>query len=162
MSLFTPPPTRRTVDLYFSADVETDGPIPRPYSMLSFGIAVAGSFDGQTFRRPEKRETFYRELQPISESWDAKALEVSGLDRARLLAGDTIRRARCEKRPLGLPPSPRAPSPCSWRIRSALIGPGSIGTSSTSPSTRPSVIRAAWTSRPFTPRRHAPASPEGA
>ena len=86
MSLPTPPPTRRTVDLYFSADVETDGPIPGPYSMLSFGIAVAGSFDGQTFRRPEKRETFYRELRPISESWEPKALEVSGLDRARLQA----------------------------------------------------------------------------
>ena len=65
MSLPTPPPTRRTVDLYFSADVETDGPIPGPYSMLSFGIAVAGSFDGQTFRRPGRRATFYRELRPI-------------------------------------------------------------------------------------------------
>jgi hypothetical protein len=25
-------------DIYFSADIETDGPIPGPYSMLSFGI----------------------------------------------------------------------------------------------------------------------------
>jgi hypothetical protein len=28
-------------DIYFSADIEADGPIPGPYSMLSFGLAVA-------------------------------------------------------------------------------------------------------------------------
>lgn len=82
----TQPPAHGTVDLYFSADVETDGPIPGPYSMLSFGIAVASSFDGQTFRRPEYPATFYRELKPISGNWEAKALEVSGLDRERLQA----------------------------------------------------------------------------
>src|SRR5262245_56668885 len=34
------------VDVYFSADVETDGPIPGPYSMLSFALVQAGRFDG--------------------------------------------------------------------------------------------------------------------
>jgi hypothetical protein len=30
-------------DVYFSADVETDGPIPGPYSILSVAIVYAGS-----------------------------------------------------------------------------------------------------------------------
>ena len=73
------------VDVYFSADVETDGPIPGPYSMLSLGIVVAGTFDGETFTRPSERQTFYRELRPISDQWEPKALEVNGLDRSSLL-----------------------------------------------------------------------------
>ncbi|MGE3671704.1 MAG: hypothetical protein AB7K71_18685 [Polyangiaceae bacterium] len=39
-------------DVYFSADVETDGPIPGPYSMLSFALVYAGSVDGRRFQRP--------------------------------------------------------------------------------------------------------------
>lgn len=74
------------VDSYFSADVETDGSIPGPYSMLSFGIVYAGQFDGREFTRPtEFGRTFYRELQPISEAFDPEALRVNGLDRNRLL-----------------------------------------------------------------------------
>ncbi len=42
------------VDAYFSADVETDGPIPGPFSILSFGLVYAGTFDGQHFTRPQK------------------------------------------------------------------------------------------------------------
>ena len=30
----------RTPEIYLSVDVEADGPIPGPYSMLSFGIAA--------------------------------------------------------------------------------------------------------------------------
>ena len=72
-------------DVYFSADVETDGPIPGPYSILSFAIVRAGRFDGKTFERPENYDqVFYRELRPISESFQREALEVNGLDRARL------------------------------------------------------------------------------
>src|SRR4051812_39188668 len=73
-------------DLYFSVDVEADGPIPGPYSMLSFGLAVAGRFDGTAFTAadPEAR-TFYRELRPISKDFDPEALEVSGLDRDALI-----------------------------------------------------------------------------
>jgi hypothetical protein len=75
----------RTSDLYFSADVETDGPIPGPYSILSFAIVYAGSFDGRKFKRPEKYDRiFYRELKPISDSFQKEALDVNGLDRARL------------------------------------------------------------------------------
>ena len=59
-----------------AADVEADGPIPGPYSMISLGMAVAG--------RPELR--FYTELKPISDDFVPEALAVSGLDRDRLLA----------------------------------------------------------------------------
>jgi len=72
-------------DLYISADIEADGPIPAPYSMLAFGFAIAGRFDGQHFDAADpERTTFYRELRPISDDFDAKALEVAGLDRERL------------------------------------------------------------------------------
>ncbi len=73
-------------DVYFSADVETDGPIPGTFSMLSFGLAVAGTSDGVSFERCDpERQTFYRELRPISERVDDETLAVSGLDRERLL-----------------------------------------------------------------------------
>jgi hypothetical protein len=73
------------VDAYFSADVETDGPIPGPFSMLSFALVYAGSFDGRHFNRPNSYvETFYRELKPISDQFQVEALQVNGLDRVRL------------------------------------------------------------------------------
>ncbi|MEW1640855.1 MULTISPECIES: exonuclease [unclassified Streptomyces] len=78
--------TRRVKpSLYVSVDVEADGPIPGPYSMLSFGAAVAGVQDGDGFSAadPEKL-TFYRELRPISAEFVPEALAVSGLDRDRL------------------------------------------------------------------------------
>src|SRR5260221_483400 len=73
------------VDAYFSADVETDGPIPGPFSILSFALVYAGSFDGRHFQRPENYEQkLYRELKPISEDFEPEALQVNGLDRTRL------------------------------------------------------------------------------
>ena len=73
------------VDVYFSADVETDGSIPGPYSLLSFAMVYAGRFDGQKFEPPENlHQTFYRELKPISESFEAEALRVNQLNRDRL------------------------------------------------------------------------------
>jgi len=78
------------LDVYFSADVETDGPIPGPFSMLSFGLVVAGTFDGETFARPKQyEESFYRELRPISDDFQIDALRVNGLDRDRLLREGT-------------------------------------------------------------------------
>ena len=62
-------------ELYVAVDVEADGPIPGPYSMLSLGMAVAGRTD----------LTFYTELRPISDDFVPQALAVSGLDRDRLL-----------------------------------------------------------------------------
>lgn len=78
------PPT--VGDVYFSADVETDGPIPGPYSMLSFALVVAGTFDGRRFRRPESYdEHFYAQLAPISDEFEAEPLAVNGLDRDALV-----------------------------------------------------------------------------
>jgi hypothetical protein len=61
-------------ELYVAVDVEADGPIPGPYSMLSLGMAVVGRRDLR----------FYREMGPISDQFDPEALAVSGLDRDRL------------------------------------------------------------------------------
>ncbi|GAB3658952.1 hypothetical protein GCM10027589_19790 [Actinocorallia lasiicapitis] len=74
-------------DLYFSCDVEADGPVPGPYSMLSFAFSVAGSYDGTVFtpRHPFEK-TFYAELRPISDAYVPEALAVSGLDRDHLAA----------------------------------------------------------------------------
>jgi hypothetical protein len=72
-------------DAYFSADVETDGPIPGPFSMLSFALVYAGSFDGKRFERPQKYDQLlYKEMMPISETFQQEALNVNGLDRTRL------------------------------------------------------------------------------
>ena len=75
------------MDAYFSADVETDGPIPGPFSMLSFALVYAGSFDGEKFARPTVYDrVFYKELRPISENFQEEALRVNGLDRQRLFS----------------------------------------------------------------------------
>lgn len=80
-------PTRKmTPDVYFSADVETDGPIPGPYSMLSLALVRAGSFDGCRFEvAPSASPSIYLELRPISDSFELEALRVNGLDRDRLV-----------------------------------------------------------------------------
>ena len=72
-------------DIYISADIESDGPIPGRYSMLSFGLAVAATFDGATFVPDDPAAaTFTRELRPIAREFVPAALAVSGLDRDRL------------------------------------------------------------------------------
>lgn len=89
---------KSNVDAYFSADVETDGPIPGPFSILSFAIVHAGSFDGTHFQRPKSYDqTLYRELRPISENFDPEAVRINGLDRRRLvLEGEAPERAMTE------------------------------------------------------------------
>jgi hypothetical protein len=73
-------------DAYFSADVETDGPIPGLFSMLSFALVYAGSFDGQSFERDrELSQSLYVELKPISDRFEPEALAVNRLDRDRLV-----------------------------------------------------------------------------
>ena len=89
---------KNEVDAYFSADVETDGPIPGPFSILSFAFVFAGSFDGRHFDRPSNYEqTFYKELRPISENFELEALRVNGLDIERLcLEGESPEKAMTE------------------------------------------------------------------
>lgn len=105
------------VDAYFSADVETDGPIPGPFSILSFGIVYAGCFDGTYFKRPKRYDqAFYRELRPISEEFQPEALSVNGLDRGRLcIEGEHPRNAMTEA--------------CRWiRMWRAMLVPFSLPT----------------------------------
>ena len=81
------PPVAAKPDLYFSVDVETDGPVPGMFSMASIGVSCAASFDGERFERRDPRaDTFYAELAPISETFNAEALAISGLTREHLLA----------------------------------------------------------------------------
>jgi hypothetical protein len=76
----------RNGDAYISVDVETDGPIPGPYSMLALGMAYCGTFNGRTMElTPLPKKTFYIELQPISQEYENEALHVNGLNRNRLL-----------------------------------------------------------------------------
>jgi 3' exoribonuclease, RNase T-like len=90
------PETR--VDAYFSADVETDGPIPGPFSILSFAIVYAGTFDGRRFQRPQNyQRALYKELKPISDEFEPEALRVNGLNRPRLcLEGELPAKAMTE------------------------------------------------------------------
>ena len=76
----------RKMDVYFSVDVETDGPIPGRYSMLSFALVYAGAFDGSIFYEPpEYIHNFYSELMPIYPEFELEALQVNGLNRDALL-----------------------------------------------------------------------------
>src|ERR1051325_924873 len=61
-------------ELYVAVDVEADGPVPGPYSMLSIGMAVVGRED----------LSFYTELKPLSDEFVPEALKVCGLDRDKL------------------------------------------------------------------------------
>ncbi len=54
-------------EIYISVDIESSGPIPGEYSMLSLGAAVVGNVS----------QNFYAELKPVSEKCVAQALEVS-------------------------------------------------------------------------------------
>lgn len=67
--------SNRLPELYIATDVEADGPIPGPYSMLALGMAVVG----------QPKLCFYTELRPISDKFLPEALAVSGLNRNRLL-----------------------------------------------------------------------------
>ena len=62
---------------YIMVDIESDGPIPGDYSMISFGaIAV----------EPALERTFYGQLRPISEKFVPEALAVSGFSREQTMA----------------------------------------------------------------------------
>lgn len=64
---------------YIMVDVESDGPIPGDYSMISFGaVMVNENLD----------TTFYGKLKPISNQFIPEALAVSGHTREETLAFD--------------------------------------------------------------------------
>lgn len=81
-----PPAFTRQMDVYFSVDVETDGPIPGRFSMLSFALVYAGAFDGKIFYQPPEYKThFYTEMRPIFSEFEVEAMQVNGLDRNELI-----------------------------------------------------------------------------
>ena len=63
-------------DVYFSAYVETDGDIPGPFSLLSFALVLAGTFNG--YRSPSSssysEQVIYRERNPVSSNFEPEAL----------------------------------------------------------------------------------------
>ena len=65
-----------TNEVYISVDVETAGPNPSQYSLLSIGACLV--FDTE--------KTFYVELQPVNEAFTSEALQISGLKMEELKA----------------------------------------------------------------------------
>lgn len=60
-------------------DIESDGPIPGDYSMISFGaVLVNNSLD----------KTFYGKLCPISDKYISESLAISGFSREETLDFD--------------------------------------------------------------------------
>jgi ribonuclease T len=59
---------RRLNETYISVDVETSGPIPGTYSLLSIGACVVGNTE----------EEFYAEVQPINDAYVPGAIKVAG------------------------------------------------------------------------------------
>ncbi|MBW8684551.1 3'-5' exonuclease family protein [Chitinophaga rhizophila] len=57
---------------YIMVDVESDGPIPGDYSMISFGAVLVDQ---------QLETTFYGKLKPISDKYIPEALAVSGHSR---------------------------------------------------------------------------------
>lgn len=69
MSTTQPPP-----DVYISVDVETAGPNPSQYSMLTIGACTI----------KERPNTFYVELKPVNMNSQPQALAISNLSMERL------------------------------------------------------------------------------
>jgi DNA polymerase III epsilon subunit-like protein len=61
---------RVILDRFISVDVESSGPVPGEFSMLSLGACVVGKTE----------EQFYVELKPIVDRRDAEAMRVNGFD----------------------------------------------------------------------------------
>lgn len=64
---------------YIMVDIESDGPIPGDYSMISFGAVLVNE---------QLDQTFYGQLKPISKQFIPEALAVSGHTREETLAFD--------------------------------------------------------------------------
>jgi ribonuclease T len=71
-----PPSGGYAAEVFVSVDVETAGPNPARYAMLSIGACLVDDPDGG----------FYIELQPDSAEFEPEALAVSGLSLERLAA----------------------------------------------------------------------------
>lgn len=61
-----------------SIDIESDGPVPGLYSMVSLGAVAV--------EPPDFPNRFYTEIAPISDNYDTEALNVNGFKREETLA----------------------------------------------------------------------------
>lgn len=61
-------------EVYVSVDVETAGPNPSQYSLLSIGACLA----------TDPNRSLYVELQPVNGNYDPQALQISGLSMEEL------------------------------------------------------------------------------
>lgn len=61
---------------YIVVDVESDGPVPGPYSIVCFGAVIVDN---------QLDKTFYGQVAPISDKWQADALAISGISREQHL-----------------------------------------------------------------------------
>ena len=61
---------------YFVVDIESDGPVPGLYSMISFGAVILNR---------KLNRTYYGTIRPISTEWIPEALAVSGHTRDETL-----------------------------------------------------------------------------
>ena len=64
---------------YIMVDIESDGPIPGDYSMISFGAVLVDE---------QLNKTFYGKCKPISNKFIPEALAVSGFSREETMAFD--------------------------------------------------------------------------
>lgn len=78
--------TAVTRELYISVDVEPDGHVPGPSSIVSLGASAVAirDEDGAIVALDPEAQTFYAVLRPISDRYVEKALRVTGFDRATL------------------------------------------------------------------------------
>lgn len=61
-------------EIFISVDIESSGPIPGEYSLLSIGACLLS----------DPKESFYTELRPDSQKHDPEAVAITGLDLASL------------------------------------------------------------------------------
>lgn len=89
--------SQRRKDVYFSCDVETDGPTPSLHSLVSVGMVELGRAGRDGFTPSDlDADGYYRELVPVTDLWVPEALAVSGLTREQLLTTGTHPRTAME------------------------------------------------------------------
>ena len=66
-------------EIFISVDVETAGPNPSDYSLLSIGACTVF----------EPQESFYVEIQPVNDNFTPEAISISGLGLVDLQTGGT-------------------------------------------------------------------------
>ena len=72
-----PAAQRQRPEVYVSVDIETAGPNPHEYSMLSIGACLVDDPD----------HTFYVELKPVTDAVNETAMAIGGFSMAQLAVG---------------------------------------------------------------------------